>query len=65
VRQKGWWQITCTWHMAQDEQLTDHRFEPDHPLAPMRVELTMRLAPSVAVARQKKGNPLRGRPVPV
>jgi acetoin utilization protein AcuC len=41
---KGWWQMTCTLHVAWDEHLTDYHFGPDHPLAPVRVELTMRLA---------------------
>jgi len=36
--------MTCTLHVAWDEQLTDYHFGPDHPLAPVRVELTMRLA---------------------
>ena len=36
--------MTCTLYVAWDEQLTDYRFGPDHPLAPVRVELTMRLA---------------------
>ena len=36
--------MTCTLHMAWDERLTDYHFGPGHPLAPVRVELTMRLA---------------------
>jgi acetoin utilization protein AcuC len=36
--------MTCTLHVAWDEQLTDYHFGPDHPLAPVRVELTMQLA---------------------
>jgi acetoin utilization protein AcuC len=36
--------MTCTVHVAWDERLTDYHFGPDHPLAPLRVELTMRLA---------------------
>ena len=36
--------MTCTLHVAWDERLTDYHFGPDHPLAPVRVELTMRLA---------------------
>ena len=31
-------------HVAWDERLTDYHFGPGHPLAPVRVELTMRLA---------------------
>jgi len=36
--------MTCTMHVAWDERLTDYHFGPGHPLAPVRVELTMRLA---------------------
>jgi acetoin utilization protein AcuC len=36
--------VTCTLHVAWDERLTDYHFGPGHPLAPVRVELTMRLA---------------------
>jgi Histone deacetylase domain len=36
--------MACTLHVAWDEQLTDYHFGPDHPLAPVRVELTMQLA---------------------
>ncbi len=36
--------MTCTLHVAWGERLTDYHFGPDHPLAPVRVELTMRLA---------------------
>jgi acetoin utilization protein AcuC len=36
--------MTCALHVVWDERLTDYHFGPDHPLAPMRVELTMRLA---------------------
>jgi acetoin utilization protein AcuC len=35
--------MTCTLHVAWDERLTDYHFGPGHPLAPVRVELTMRL----------------------
>ena len=37
-------QMTFTLHVAWDERLTDYHFGPGHPLAPVRVELTMRLA---------------------
>jgi hypothetical protein len=33
-------QITCTMHVAWDEGLTDYHFGPEHPMAPVRVELT-------------------------
>jgi acetoin utilization protein AcuC len=36
--------VTCTLHVAWDERLTDYHFGPGRPLAPVRVELTMRLA---------------------
>jgi len=36
--------MTCTLHMAWDERLTDYHFGPGHPLAPVRIELTMQLA---------------------
>jgi acetoin utilization protein AcuC len=36
--------VTCTLHMAWDERLTGYDFGPDHPLAPVRVELTIELA---------------------
>ncbi len=36
--------MTCTLHVAWDERLTDYHFGPGHPLAPVRLELTMRLA---------------------
>jgi acetoin utilization protein AcuC len=36
--------MACKLHVAWNERLTDYHFGPDHPMAPMRVELTMRLA---------------------
>ncbi len=36
--------MPCTMHVAWDEGLTDYHFGPGHPMAPVRVELTMRLA---------------------
>jgi acetoin utilization protein AcuC len=36
--------MTCTLYVAWDERLTDYHFGPGHPMAPVRVELTMRLA---------------------
>src|SRR6476659_7114336 len=38
------WQMACRLHVTRDERLTDYYFGPGHPLAPVRVELTMRLA---------------------
>ena len=36
--------MTCTVHLAWDDELIGYDFGPGHPLAPVRVELTMRLA---------------------
>ena len=36
--------MACTLQVASDERLTDYHFGPGHPMAPVRVELTMRLA---------------------
>ncbi|HEY2576135.1 MAG TPA: acetoin utilization protein AcuC [Streptosporangiaceae bacterium] len=36
--------MTCTLHVAWDEELTGYDFSPEHPLAPLRVKLTMELA---------------------
>jgi acetoin utilization protein AcuC len=36
--------VTCTLHVAWDERLTSYDFGPGHPLAPIRVKLTMELA---------------------
>jgi len=36
--------MTCTLYVAWDERLVDYHFGPGHPLAPVRVELTMQLA---------------------
>ena len=36
--------MTCTLHVAWDDQLSGYDFGPEHPLAPIRVKLTMELA---------------------
>ncbi|HUY51372.1 MAG TPA: acetoin utilization protein AcuC [Streptosporangiaceae bacterium] len=41
--------MTCTLHVAWDDRLTSYDFGPGHPLAPVRVELTMALARSFGV----------------
>jgi acetoin utilization protein AcuC len=41
--------VACTLHVAWDEQLTGYDFGPGHPLAPVRVELTMELARAFGV----------------
>src|SRR5229473_4452660 len=41
--------MTCTLHVAWDDRLTSYDFGPGHPLAPVRVELTMALARAMGV----------------
>ena len=41
--------MACTLHVAWDERLTEYDFGPGHPLAPVRVELTMELARAFGV----------------
>ncbi len=41
--------MTCTLHVAWDDRLTRYDFGPGHPLAPVRVELTMALARAMGV----------------
>jgi acetoin utilization protein AcuC len=41
--------MTCTLHCAWDDRLTDYNFGPEHPLAPVRVELTIELARTLGV----------------
>lgn len=41
--------MSCTLHVAWDERLTGYDFGPGHPLAPVRVELTMALADAFGV----------------
>jgi acetoin utilization protein AcuC len=41
--------MACTLHLAWDEQLTRYDFGPEHPLAPVRVDLTMALARALGV----------------
>jgi acetoin utilization protein AcuC len=41
--------VTCTLHMSWDDRLTQYNFGPGHPLAPVRVELTVRLADALGV----------------
>jgi acetoin utilization protein AcuC len=36
--------MTCTLHVAWDDELADYDFGPGHPLAPVRLKLTMELA---------------------
>ena len=41
--------MTCTLHVAWDDQLAAYDFGPGHPLAPVRVELTIALAGELGV----------------
>ncbi len=41
--------MACTVHLAWDEQLVSYNFGPGHPLAPVRVELTIELARALGV----------------
>ena len=41
--------MTCTLHVAWDDRLTRYDFGPAHPLAPIRVELTVELARAFGV----------------
>src|ERR1022692_1321960 len=41
--------MTCTLHVAWDDRLTGSDFGPGHPLAPIRVELTVELARALGV----------------
>src|SRR5690242_10049575 len=41
--------VTCTLHVAWDDRLTQYDFGPSHPLAPIRVELTVELARAFGV----------------
>ena len=43
--------MACTLHVAWDEQLTSYDFGPGHPLAPVRVELTLALAEGFGVLK--------------
>jgi acetoin utilization protein AcuC len=36
--------MTCTLHVAWDERLAGYDFGPSHPMAPIRLKLTMELA---------------------
>src|SRR5487761_1397797 len=44
--------MTCTLHVAWDDQLSGYDFGPDHPMAPVRLKLTMELAQAFGLLRQ-------------
>jgi acetoin utilization protein AcuC len=50
--------MACGLHVTWDERLADYHFGPCHPLAPVRVELTMRLAHEFGL-RARPGPPMR------
>jgi len=41
--------VTCTLHVSWDERLASYDFGPEHPLAPIRVKLTIELARALGV----------------
>jgi len=43
--------MTCTLHVAWDDRLADYDFGPGHPLAPLRLKLTMELAQALGLGR--------------
>jgi acetoin utilization protein AcuC len=44
--------VACTLHVSWDERLTDYDFGPQHPLAPIRVKLTIELTRAFGVLGQ-------------
>src|SRR5487761_727042 len=44
--------MTCTLHVAWDDQLSGYDFGPDHPMAPLRLKLTMELAQAFGLLLQ-------------
>jgi acetoin utilization protein AcuC len=45
--------VTCTLHVAWDDKLTGYDFGPGHPLAPIRIKLTMELAQAFGLLSQE------------
>jgi acetoin utilization protein AcuC len=54
--------VTCTLHVSWDERLTDYDFGPQHPLAPIRVKLTMELARAFGLLSQDEVTVVRASP---
>jgi acetoin utilization protein AcuC len=52
TRPRGETSMTCTLHVAWDDRLADYDFGPGHPMAPLRLKLTMELARAFGLARQ-------------
>ncbi len=48
--------MICSLHVAWDEKLTEYDFGPGHPLAPIRIKLTMELAQAFGVLSQEDVN---------
>ena len=44
--------MTCTLHVAWDDRLAGYDFGPGHPMAPIRLKLTMELARAFGLGRQ-------------
>jgi acetoin utilization protein AcuC len=44
--------MTCTLHVAWDASLAGYNFGPGHPMAPVRLKLTMELAQAFGLGRQ-------------
>ena len=43
--------MTCTLHVAWDDRLVGYDFGPGHPMAPVRLKLTMELALAFGLGR--------------
>jgi acetoin utilization protein AcuC len=43
--------MTCTLHVAWDDRLAGYDFGPGHPMAPIRLKLTMKLARAFGLGR--------------
>ena len=44
--------MTCTLHVAWDDRLAGYDFGPGHPMAPLRLRLTMELAQALGLSRR-------------
>ena len=55
--------MTCTLHVAWDDRLADYDFGPGHPMAPLRLKLTMELARAFGLPA-RTGYRSRSRPRP-
>jgi acetoin utilization protein AcuC len=55
--------MACTLHLSWDEKLTGYDFGPQHPLAPIRVKLTIELATAFGVLASEHVNVQAAHPV--